>query len=447
MTSEKNSPRIDVENQLESLDSLQTSLKSEEYDFPDGGWRANGVVLGSFVGLIVTFGLLNSVGTIQSYISSHQLKDTDTSTVSWIFSIFLWLSFFFGGIVGPLFDNQGSRKLLIIGTCLMFVGFMTMSISTTLYQFILCFSLCIGIGNCIIITPLVGSVSHWFLYKRGIALGIATLGGSVGGACIPLLLRSLFPKIGFAWSIRVLGFFTLFCMGFATLLLKERFKRPFLIERNPSKLVNLKIFCQNIFDLTAFKDTKFTLLVIATFLNELSLLLLLTYLSSYATTQGMSDSQAYFLVTILNLTGLVGRFLPNILSDYIGYFNVMITMLIGYVISCLLIWVPFGSNIQALYAFAVIAGFFVSSILSLTPACLGVITSTNQFGLRYGLLYTFVSLGLLFGIPMGAAVIGDGSPERYQFFAILCGLLSSIGVCFFIGCRYCIVSMKINVKV
>lgn len=68
----------------------ESEEEDEDYDdseYPEGGWEAWKVVLGSFFGLLAVFGLLNSLGAIQAYISLHQLSFKSESQVSWIFSV------------------------------------------------------------------------------------------------------------------------------------------------------------------------------------------------------------------------------------------------------------------------------------------------------------------------------------------------------------------------
>lgn len=75
-------------------------------DYPDGGLHAWGVVLGAWCALVPAFGIVNTVGVLEQWISEHQLSQYPKSTVSWIFS--LWIFFFYlGGVqVGMLFHHH-----------------------------------------------------------------------------------------------------------------------------------------------------------------------------------------------------------------------------------------------------------------------------------------------------------------------------------------------------
>lgn len=453
----------------------------EPEDDGTNGLVAYSVVFGSFLGLIANFGVLNSIGAIQSYVSRHQLQGISTSSISWIFSIYMYLSFAIGIVVGPIFVMKGSFVPLLCGTILIVGGFMATANSSTVWQFILSF-ICVGTGHGLCITPLVGVVSqHWSAKAIGRASGFATIGGSIGGVILPLMLRSLFPKVGFAWSIRILGFFCLGCMICAMMLAKEKYCTELFPLDSAStdfeemtKRKKFKEASKSILNFNALRDMKYSFLIIGVFFGELALMLIVTYYASYATAQGMSESAAYILLTIFNACGVLGRWIPGHMADIWGPFNVMILMMICLDISILVIWLPFGSKIGVLYAFAALSGGFSASILSLLPVLLSSVTVYSikkvpkninrnpflegnpesdtikyplEFGQKYGLLYFFVSTGNLFGIPIASAVIGDQSKYHYDMFVLLTGIFSVIGTVFWIISRYCMVGFKLNVKV
>lgn len=51
------------------------------------------------------------------------------------------------------------------------------------------------------------------------------MGGSIGGVVFPLMLQSLLPRLGFAWSTRILGFIFIALCGVAQLLIRSRLPR------------------------------------------------------------------------------------------------------------------------------------------------------------------------------------------------------------------------------
>lgn len=436
----------------EALDAaLAAPLSLDEDDhitYPDGGWEAYLVVLGSFLGLIATFGTLNSVGAVQAYVDSNQLALVPTLTVLWIFLIYIALLFLVGVVVGPYFDARGLFQPMVAGTVLLAIGYMCLAECTHVWQFVLAFSICLGVGNALCITPLILVISHWFLRKRGRATLSATIGGLVGGVVIPLMLRLLYPKVGFKWAIRILGFFCVGCMVCAIFLARARLgPTPPSERKRGHRLARLGHLGHRLFDYTALKDWRFIFLTLGVWATELALMSAITYLPLYLMSHGMSELELYLLVTIFNATGIAGRIIPGYLSDIIGHYNIMVLTMVGTIVLTFVVWLPFGHLLQGMWAFSAIFGFFSATILSLTPVCLGVITPTDVFGQRYGLMYFFVSLANLGMIPVGGAIIGKGSHAEYQHFVEFVGAFAAFGTLCWWATRYFIVGNKLNAKI
>lgn len=78
--------------------SLSTSSNEVEQDcnsnFPDGGWRAWGVVLGSWCAMVPSFGLMNTIGVFEAWLADHQLKDYSKASIGWIFSLYVFFLYF-----------------------------------------------------------------------------------------------------------------------------------------------------------------------------------------------------------------------------------------------------------------------------------------------------------------------------------------------------------------
>ena len=77
-----------------------STLTKAEVVYPEGGLRAWLVVLGSFSGMFACFGYMNTIGIYQAYISHHQLASYSESSIGWIFSVYIFLSFGGGIYIG-----------------------------------------------------------------------------------------------------------------------------------------------------------------------------------------------------------------------------------------------------------------------------------------------------------------------------------------------------------
>ncbi len=101
-----------------------------------------------------------------------------------------------GPLAGALADKFGVRRLLAFGATLLMIGFLLYSriqSITHMYAIHCLFSLVLVSSGLIVAIML---VSHWFVEKRGTAIGIALVGTSLGGI--------FFPQVG-TWLISNFG--------------------------------------------------------------------------------------------------------------------------------------------------------------------------------------------------------------------------------------------------
>ena len=117
---------------LPATDSSTTDIESNtpSVQYPEGGLEAWSVVFGSFCGMLAAFGLMNAVGVYQTYLSTNQLAAYDESTISWIFGLYIFLAFFCGVQIGPVFDSKGPRYLVLAGSVLLVAAVFLVAEST-----------------------------------------------------------------------------------------------------------------------------------------------------------------------------------------------------------------------------------------------------------------------------------------------------------------------------
>lgn len=107
--------------------------------YPDGGREAWLVVFGSFMGLIPGFGIVNSLGAIESYVSKNQLANVSQSTISWIFSLFLVISSLSCVLTGGYFDRNGATRPMLIGIVFYTAGLVALADCQEVYHLFLLF--------------------------------------------------------------------------------------------------------------------------------------------------------------------------------------------------------------------------------------------------------------------------------------------------------------------
>ncbi|EPE26923.1 MFS general substrate transporter [Glarea lozoyensis ATCC 20868] len=420
-------------NQTPESDNSTVNGEDDKDDFPEGGLKGWSVVLGSFCGSFSVFGIINSTAILLDYLQQNQLKEYSPSALGWIFGTALFLTFFCGAPIGPIFDAYGPRALIFAGSILLLVSIFLLGLCSQYWHFFIVYSLLNGIGGCLINTPCIASIGHYFLVKRGNATGIAMTSGSIGGIIFPLMLQKLFPTVGFAWATRILGFILLFLLAMTNLLVRSR------LPRKP--LVSMKKVAP---DFTTFKDLPFTFVTIGIFLMEWGIFVPLTYITSYTTMHGHSAEFGFQILAIMNGGSFFGRLLAGIVADMIGRVNTLIISIAFCIVTCFGLWLPAGDSTPMIVVFAVIFGFVSGSNLSLSPVCVGQMCKTENYGRYFATCWMVVAFGTLTGLPIAGQIL-TVSGGKYEGVIIFAGMSYVAALACLIAARVLRVGWKISV--
>lgn len=157
-------------------------------------------------------------------------------------------------------------------------------------------------------------------------------------------------------------------------------------------------------DFRALRDINYASTTAAVFLVEWAVFIPITYIASYAVHVGMEDTFSYLQIVFLNLGAVPGRFLPGLVADRIGRFNVMVLTSVICGVLNLALWYNASDNRAAVVCYAVFFGFWSGAAISLTPVCISQVCATEDYGKRNGTTFTIVSIGTLTGIPIAGAI-------------------------------------------
>ena len=355
------------------------------------------------------------MGALQNYITTHQLAGYTIRDVGWITAILSFLTLFLGVQVGPLFDRYGPRVLLACGSAASFTSYILLAECSKYWQFILCLSILGGVASAIVTTVAIAVLSHWFDRRRGLASGICLAGSSAGGATIPLVLRTLFERYGWTWSIRVIAFMALACYAAAIALVKGRLPT--------SELRKATI------DLHAFRSPRFCFLTLAVLAFEFIIFGCAALLPTYVRFAGLSTDVQFYSLTVLNTMSLLGRIVPGFAADRVGRFNTLLCLVFITLIVMAAVWLPIGGRSQAtLYAVVALYGLGSGGWISLAPVCAGQICRTEEYGRSYGTIYSVASFGVLFTVPVGGDLLQATTPRALVGFysaVLFVGLVSA----------------------
>ncbi|EEU39076.1 uncharacterized protein NECHADRAFT_42940 [Fusarium vanettenii 77-13-4] len=382
-------------------------------------------VLGSFLCLTPTFGFMQSLGTVQSYLSLNQLKDYSEGEVGWISGMFLFLSLVFNLQVGPLFDVHGPNIIGPVGALLYVAIFIFMAECKTYWQFMLCLGVFGSIGAAMTMVVAVAIVGKLFIRRRGLAMGIALAGSSVGSVIFPIIFRYTFPSLGWKWSMRIMAFISAGLL-IPAMLCFIPFNRLHGITsdgqpRPKSSALNL----------AAFKSPAFCFVTAGLFMLEFAIFSIAGLLPSISTRAGFTPEDGYTLLAIIGSTSTFGRIIPGLIGDRLGHFNVLLISM-AFTILCMgVMFVPFGTtSAPVLYTWSGLWGFGSGSFLSITPVvCMGKTCETKDYGRYYGTMNCVISFALLIALPTSGSMLDNMGAQA------LAGLLTAVvfigGACYF----------------
>ncbi|KAI0022513.1 MFS general substrate transporter [Xylariomycetidae sp. FL0641] len=409
----------------------------DEDAFPEGGLRAWSVVFASFCSMVSVYGIINSAAVFESYFSTHQLRGYSSSAIGWIFSTYLFIVFFAGIQVGPVFDRHGPRVLVAVGSLLVVASQLLLGLCEEYYQIILTYSVLGGLGGALLNVPAYGVIAHFFKVRRGLATGVAATAGSIGGIVFPLYLQAALPRLGFAWSTRIIGFILLFLSMLSNLLVRTRL---------PPSTRRASVWP----DWALFRDLRFSLCCAGVWFMEWGIFIPLTFIVSYAAAHGEKDAtNAYSLLAILNAGSFFGRFLPGFLADRFGRFNVIVVTNGLCAVTILAFWLTAAQAGKALLiVFAVTFGFASGSNLGLYPVCIGQLCDSRDYGRFYSTALMVGSFGTLTSVPIGGALleVGGSGNEKDGWMALIvfAALSYVIAMSCFLGARVMAVSWRVK---
>lgn len=242
-------------------------------------------------------------------------------------------------------------------------------------------------------------------------------GSSLGGVIFPIVLQRLLPRIGFGWSIRVLGLLVFVSLTISCLTMKTR------LPKRPISTSDLLKFI----DLGGFKDIRFSLITLAAFFMFYGLFIPYFNIKQYAIIRGMDPNLASYLLPIINALGIPARVLSGYVADKVGVLNLLVPLVLISGILNLALWLPSTGN-GAIIAFAVLYGGASGALVSLLPAYVAKLSPPEKGGARLGAVYAVVAIANLVGTPTGGAFLkGDESVENYRHLIGFTGAVVTLG--------------------
>ena len=307
---------------------------------------------------------------------------------------------------GWALDRYGPRLVVLLMGIFAGLSLVLTSQTNALWQLFITYSLLLAMGTGPIYVVPMSAVSRWFDKKRGLALGLASVGIGLGTMIMAPFATYLITNYSWHTAYLVIGLIAWVIVVPLTLLLKrdpremgvlpdgariEDTEQPVESETSPSAQRPFSAIVQN---------RNFWLFVCTWFLFAACVFLIFTHLVPHITDIGFSPIEAATVLSVLGAASIPGRLLMGIASDRIGR---KLTFMISTLLQAAAIaWLLWAQNLWSLYIFALVYGFFYSGF-----GCCGAALIGDTFGVRnIGAVLGLMEVGFGIGAATGPAVGG-----------------------------------------
>ncbi len=230
-------------------------------------------------------------------------------------------------VAGAAADRFGVRPLMLVGTILLAAGYFLYSGVDSLRDiYAIHFLFATALATCGLVVNVI-LVSRWFVKDRGLAMGIALAGTSLGNGTLPPLNAALMAQAGwqsaFAWT----SLLPLLLIPLILFVIRERpadlvAQQPAALSRGgaPTTTASLSLDA-------ALRSGNFWILATIAMLTFFSIIGTQANLNLYMLGRGFSQMNAGFGYTVLFFLGLVGKVASGFLADRFGRKRVFVTTL------------------------------------------------------------------------------------------------------------------------
>jgi sugar phosphate permease len=370
------------------------------------GWY---VVLGAFLVLGINYGARYSFGVfVKPMVLEYQWS---RSVISAGMSI-LVLAYGIGGIFsGRLIDRIAPRRLIMAGSTLMAAGLFLTPFVHEPWQFYITYGLCGGFGGaCFGVVVCNSSVGKWFIRKRGVAIGAASIGVGAGTMVMAPLAGYVVKVYGWQAGFILMGV----CILVIGVVLSQWFMgktRPEDYGLLPDGGGGTERGGDPISDGgprlgpslgQVLRDSRFWILAVCYSLAVMAEMSALVHQVAYAQDLKIDKMVAASSLGMIGMASILGRFFFGWMSDRIS--DAKYASAIGFLLMAVgMFLLVKTTSVAMLFAYALLFGFGYGSLATMMSYLLADRFGRHILGAAYGMLNFFAA-----GIGGGAGPLIAG---------------------------------------
>ncbi|MGE0665094.1 MAG: MFS transporter [Sphingomonadales bacterium] len=364
------------------------------------GWR---VIAVAMLFQAVTFGLGSYAFTfwVEHWMREFGAGRGDVMWATTVFTISL-------GVMGPAagwaFDRISMRVLICLGGLAYAAGLALISVTTALWQIVAIYAVLLG-GGFTLAGSLAGQAlaAKWFRGRRGLAIGIVSLGSSIGGAVLPLLVTVLAGELDWRAAHRILAVFALIAIVPPAWLVIRNSPEAAGVDPDPESVRSRQAAAEGLHREWSYADIlrerTFWLIVVGILPPALAFAGFMANLRPYAADVGIPPELSASLMSVVAMAMVASKLAVGALADRVDlrfvYWGTALPLVAAMAV---MIGRP---GYAAMVAVAAFAGFSGGSHMALIGAIVGTRFGAASFGKVTGLLMPFLTVSALGAVISG----------------------------------------------
>lgn len=377
----------------------------------------------SWIILVITFFSISVAGILLS--SSGVFIDAFEQDFGWnrpSIALAFAISLFLYGIAGPfmaaLLEVMGIKKMMLISMSTLLVGSLLTLVMNQSWQLIIIWGILIGLGASLFLTVVSPYISnHWFVEKRGLALGILTASTATGQLVLLPFLAIIIERQSWRWAMGLISALSVMMIILIAIFMKNSPKEKGILpygqkEELPTlegqKGNPIRLAFNGLFE--AVKMKEFWLLAASFFICGLSTSGLIgTHFISYCIGFGIPFITAASLLSFMGIFNLVGTTFSGWLSDRFDNRWLLFWYYILRGVSLMLL--PFALMNGSITFLMIFAIFYGLDWIATVPPTIAIVR--QKFGIQQsGIIY-----GWIFASHQaGSAVAAYGGGLIFNYF-------------------------------
>jgi len=295
-----------------------------------------------------------------------------------------------GGIVmGYLSDRFSTRWVALAG--MVFLGFSLLLIGNqrSLWQFYLLYCVMGGFGAAALDAPLLANVGTWFERNKGLALGVATAGRSLGQGLVPFVGGILVATYGWRHAYVVLGTVSFALVPLAWLV------------RSPPGLKEAKIAARATSPSEQSEAFPVKPIVAVAWLSVAAIFCCIAmgtpmvHVVALARDAGIDQKSAAGVILLVYLSGFFGRIFFGKMADHIGGIHAYLTA--SAIQTAFVFWFTQLDSLTGFYILAVLFGFGMSGVMTCLIVSVRELTPVYMRGISTGTIFLTAWIGMGLG--------------------------------------------------